>query len=651
MNPSTHRHYNQASVNPAGPQGDDTQDKPQSRRALRILIINQSFWPDVVATAQQAHDLAAYLTSGGDSVTVVSSRSLYGRQGATLSARECVDGIEIHRVSRNLFQKRGLVTRAVDYARFGFACLIKCLLLPRQDVVICLTTPPFIALIGALLRLVKGSRFVLWSMDLYPDLPAQAGIIRRGGIFHRLLRLIDVACLRSADKIVVLGSCMYDRIRAKRIASSRIEMIHPWSNPDEFGSGENQLDVVASRNKFRMDWGIGDRFVIEYSGNYGLGHDVDTVARAMLRTKDDDSLRWVIVGDGIMKPSIVSFVNEHRIANVIFQPYQPRSLLGPLIQLGDIHLVLMMPGYEGIILPSKLYGILAAGRPAVFVGPAGSEVARVIEREHCGYVVPNGDDARLVEVLQRLRDDPGERESLGSRGRAALQNKFSMGLACAAWRRVLHGGLDTEATDRDRYRQAGKLHVENIASGFLAELGAEFMSVLYRSIDESPTGVFHVEKQEDRVVGFVAGTTGKGSLLRGLLGHIPSTLWSLRRSLLRPSHVMGMIRLMVHLSRGPKKQPSDLPAAELLSIAVARDARGQGVAERLYHKLERSLVHLRVDAFKIIVGAHLNESQRAHRFYTRMGARDVGVIEVHAGQPSTVYVAEVRIGAEEDESS
>jgi ribosomal protein S18 acetylase RimI-like enzyme len=114
---------------------------------------------------------------------------------------------------------------------------------------------------------------------------------------------------------------------------------------------------------------------------------------------------------------------------------------------------------------------------------------------------------------------------------------------------------------------------------------------------------------------------------------------------------MGMIRLVAHLSRGSRKQPSGLPAAELLSIAVARDARGQGVAERLYRSLGRSFAHLQVNAFKIIVGAHLNESQRAHRFYTRMGARDVGVTEVHAGQPSTVYVAEVRAGAEEDKSS
>lgn len=403
---------------------------------MKILIINQSFWPDVVATAQQAHDLARYLASHGDEVTVVASRSLYGRPRATLAPSETVDGVKVLRVSRNFFSKRGLVTRSIDYFRFNIACLIKALLLPRQDVVICLTTPPFVGLIGVALRLLKRSRFVLWTMDLYPDLPVEAGIIRRGGIGHRLFRALDSISLRWADRVIVLGRCMRDRIVSKGVDPAKVDLVHPWSDPTEIPA--HRPDAGGERNHYRDQWGIGDRFVIQYSGNFGLGHDVETVSEAMLRLKDDDGIRWVIVGDGIMKPAIEEFVARNHIGNVLLKPYEPRSQLGALIALGNMHLVLMVPGFEGVILPSKFYGVLAAGRPAVFVGPVASEVGRVIEEERCGFVVPNGDAARLVQVIAEIRANPALGAELGQRGRKALELRYSMQDACGRWRDLLH---------------------------------------------------------------------------------------------------------------------------------------------------------------------------------------------------------------------
>jgi len=416
------------------PPADDN-TRPTSQ-PLKILIINQSFWPDVVATAQQAHDLAKYLAARGDEVSIVASRSLYGKPGATLPTFENMGGIKIHRVSRNLFHKLGLLKRSIDYVRFNLACLIKCLLLPRQHVVICLTTPPFIAVVGIALKLLKNCQFVLWSMDLYPELPVQAGIIRRDGLFHRVLKRIDVFCLRNSDRVVVLGSCMRDRMEQKGVPSRSIAMIHPWSDPVEIP--ETPLAGVASDHSYRTLWDIGDRFVIQYSGNYGLGHDVETIAQVMLALKGDDGIRWVIVGDGIMKPVIEAFVRKHGIRNVLLQPYQPRSRLGPLIALGDVHLVLMLPGYEGIILPSKFYGVLAAGRPSIFVGPAASEVAKVIREQNCGFVIQNGDTQRLIDALRTLRADPAQAARLGHRGREALERHYSMQHACAAWRALLH---------------------------------------------------------------------------------------------------------------------------------------------------------------------------------------------------------------------
>jgi colanic acid biosynthesis glycosyl transferase WcaI len=425
-----------------------------TERPVSILLVNQSFWPDVVATAQQAHDLAKFLHSRGDRVTVVASRSLYGKKGSSLPPIETKDGVEIHRVSYNLFNKKGLFSRAVDYLRFNIAAAWKVIRLPRTDVVVCLTTPPFVALIGALLKAVKGTRFIFWTMDLYPDLPVEAGIISRNGLAHRILGAIDNFCLRRADVVVTLGRCMRDRIIAKGVPQDRIAMIHPWSDPDEIPELpvrrlELAVDSLAAQraaapvpcgpNQFRKEWDLGDRFVIQYSGNFGLGHDAETVFGAMLKLKDDDGIRWVIVGDGVMRPAVEEFVRKHDIQNVVLKPYQPRSRLGTLISLGDVHLVLMVPGFEGVILPSKLYGILAAGRPAIFVGPEKSEIARIIKEDNCGIVVPNGNSEGLVRVIAEIRQDPALGLSLGHRGRKALEAKYSMRHACEAWHRLIHG--------------------------------------------------------------------------------------------------------------------------------------------------------------------------------------------------------------------
>ena len=424
----------------------------QAIKPVRILILNQFFWPDVAATAQHAFDLARYLESHGDEVTAIASRSSYGQSGGVLPEYEVRDGITIHRVGASWFGKTGLISRALDFVAFNVACLFKAVSLPKHDVVICLTTPPFIAFIGWLLRLMQGTKFVFWTMDLYPDVPLAAGVLRRGSLAHRIFDWIDRFLLRRADLVVVLGRCMRERVLAKGVDHSRLEHISPWSDPLEVldvpARGlEAPVDAVAIArasatgvrantvppNPFREEWGIGDRFVIEYSGNCGVGHDVAAVCRAMLELRDDDDIRWVFVGGGVTRPLVERHVEQNAITNVVMEPYQPRERLGSLISLGDVHLVLIAEGFEGLLLPSKFYGIMAAARPTIYVGPHASEVAKVIREEQCGFVVNVGDGAGLVEAIRRLRRDPVLALTMGLRGRRALERSYSMQHACRHW--------------------------------------------------------------------------------------------------------------------------------------------------------------------------------------------------------------------------
>jgi len=413
---------------------------------LKILILNQSFWPDVVATAQHAHDLARDFAQRGAQVTVVASRSMYGQSGSSLPAFERIDGISVHRVSRNRFGKTGALARSIDYLMFNIACLLRALSLPRHDVVICLTTPPFIAIVGVVLRRAKGSKLIIWAMDLYPDLPAAAGMLSRRGLLFRILDRVDKWALDHADRVVALGRCMHARILQKGVRRERLSTIPPWSDPREVafrlpdGLSTEALPTLSASPpmpvaevNYRDRWGIGNRFVIQYSGNLGMGHDVDTVCQAMLTTKEDDGIRWVFVGDGVRRPELRRFIDKHEIRNVIVQPYEPRAHLGSLLALADVHLVTMSPSFEGIILPSKFFGALAAGRPTIFIGPQWTEVALIIADHRCGFVVDNGDHVGLVDVIQRLRLDVGEALAMGVRARRALESSFTMERSCQNW--------------------------------------------------------------------------------------------------------------------------------------------------------------------------------------------------------------------------
>jgi glycosyltransferase involved in cell wall biosynthesis len=398
---------------------------------MKVLLLNQVFWPDVAATAQHGHDLGRYLAQHGVQVTALASRSLYSKTGKALPREGGVDGIRIVRAGQSRFGKTALAARAFDFVSFYLAALWKAIWLPRQDIVVCFTTPPFIAFVGILLRWLKGTKVVCWTMDLYPDVPVAAGVLRRGSLAHSLFDAVDRFSLRHADRVVVLGRCMQQRLLEKGVDPKRMEVINVWADGDEVSVRP------IEGNALRTAWQVGDRFVIEYSGNFGIGHDGETMYRAMQATRADDSIRWVIVGGGTKRGELEAFVQAHDIVNAVLKPYQSREALGELLSLGNVHLVSVAENFSGLLVPSKFYGVLAAARPVLYVGPRESEVARVIEESKCGLVIEQGDSAGLVKAIETLHADPQLAQAMGRRAREAFERTFTRSHACERWLRLL----------------------------------------------------------------------------------------------------------------------------------------------------------------------------------------------------------------------
>lgn len=425
---------------------------------MRVLFINQVYWPDVAATAQHADDLARHLVRHGHEVHVIASRSLYGSKGAALPKRELqpvydltidpahpgdaepVGHIHVHRVGMSLFGKSSIVARIADFGFFYLLAMLKAFTVRKPDVVVPFTTPPFIALVGWLMRTLRGSRYVYWVMDLYPDLPVACGVMKERALTTRFFEAVNRFCLRRANTAVVLGRCMKERVESKGVPASNLVHIGVWS-PTTADPESMPAPTPPADNPYRKEWDLGDRFVVMYSGNFGLGHDVDTMCRAAEaldhETAWKDRVRFLFVGGGKKKAIVERFVREHALTNCVLADYQPRERLSDSLATADLHLASLLEGVEGIMVPCKLFGIMAAARPCVFIGHPSSELARVLEEHDAGFNVRQGDPEALVSIIKDLADDPARRAQLGENAYKALTGAYDRENACTRWRELL----------------------------------------------------------------------------------------------------------------------------------------------------------------------------------------------------------------------
>jgi glycosyltransferase involved in cell wall biosynthesis len=404
---------------------------------MHIVLLNQAFHPDVVATAQMAKDLADHLARRGHRVSAVASRSIYGSAGATLPAREeiPVDGaahpIVVHRVGFSLFGKKGTLARLLDFAFFYLMAAWRVLTMPRADVIVGFSTPPFIALVALAARALRGGKAVYWAMDLYPDVPVASGMLSERSLVTRVLERLHRRIVRRCDATVVLGRCMERRLLDKGLPRERIVFIPVWS--DETGV----RPMAREGNPVRERWHLGSAFTVMYSGNFGLGHDAETIKHAMLALKGREDVKFVFVGGGKRRAEIEAFIREHSLANASYRDYVPREQLAQSLCAGDVHLISLREGMEGLIVPSKLFGIMAAARPAIFIGHPDSEIARVLAESGSGLLVREGDGTGLAAAIEQLAADPTGTKGMGERARAALLGRYDASSACRAWADLL----------------------------------------------------------------------------------------------------------------------------------------------------------------------------------------------------------------------
>jgi glycosyltransferase involved in cell wall biosynthesis len=409
-----------------------------------LLFINQYYWPDHSSTAQHLTDLAESLAAEGHEVHVLCSKRGYRPGGEAQPVHETRRGVTIHRVGATSLGRRSLWRRYADYLSFYALAGIKALTSPRFDAVVTLTTPPLIGLLGTLLRRLRGSRHVVWSMDLHPDASLALGMMARRSPIVRLLAWLSDRVVRSADRVIVLGDYMADRITAKGVRPARVARIPVWSRRDEV------YPLPRDGHPLRTELGLADKFVAMYSGNLGLAHRFDEMLEAARRLRHRDDIVFLFVGDGPRLAEVRAAKEAEALDNVRLLDYFPREQLHASLSAADVHLISMRPEMAGIVVPGKLYGAMASGRPALFVGPDHCETADAIRAASCGLSIRPGDAGALVAAIERLAADPDRCRAMGRRGRSAFLARYEREGCCAAWSRAIAEVLGVPSPQEDR---------------------------------------------------------------------------------------------------------------------------------------------------------------------------------------------------------
>jgi glycosyltransferase involved in cell wall biosynthesis len=394
---------------------------------MRFLLINQFFAPDPAPTGQLLADVARALCEAGHSVRVVCGAASYIVCDA--SGDHGLESVEVLRVGKTSF-RRGVVSRLSSYVFFFVTAVRYAVFNQRADVVLTLTTPPLLSLTGTLAKLLRGSRHVIWEMDVYPDIAVALGVIPAGGILDEAIGCLADLSRKQADKIIVLGPCMLDRLANRGIPLAKLAVAQNWVDGHRI-SPRPLPDPVPT--------------VLLYSGNLGRAHDIATLGKAMGTLASSDRFQFIFTGAGEGYSELRASCEERHAANVQFLPYQDGQHLADHLGTCHIGLVTQRASTCGAVVPSKTYGLMAAGRPFIFIGPTDATPALLIRTYQCGWHVMPDDSEGLVNLLQLLSATPRLIEEAAARARAAFLESCELKVGTTRVVRIL---TDVEAFDR-----------------------------------------------------------------------------------------------------------------------------------------------------------------------------------------------------------
>jgi len=389
----------------------------------KALVLCQLFYPELVSTGQTVTELAEGLVAHGVDVEVIAGPPTLIDRSSRIPRKMVKDGIRISRVWGTRFPKLNIFGKLINHLTYTVSIFVTLMTRRMDRPIIVFTNPPFVIGACAVASLFRPIRMIYVIFDVYPDTGVQAGVLSPNGVATRFWHRFNRFCFGRSEKIVVIGRCM-ERVIRDRLSQkdqSKLVRMHVWA--DEAGIQRTPTESYRDR------WGIDGQLVLGYSGNLGRFHDIDTIVSAMANL-ETESIECIFVGEGYAKAAAQARVRSETIRNIQFHPYVPREDLGAVLQSFDVGLVALKRGQEGLSVPSKTFGIMAAGKPIVAIMAEDSEIALIIKETGCGWIVDPGDVNGLCNVIREARSMTQiQRQEMGAKGRQALTDHYTVGHA------------------------------------------------------------------------------------------------------------------------------------------------------------------------------------------------------------------------------
>ena len=384
---------------------------------MHIAFFNRSYYPDATATGQLLTDLCEDLVRDhGCRVSVVAGMPLQsaGKSVAVrgILGREEHHGVQIFRARGTRFSKARFTGRASNYLSYFASACYAGLRLDRPDIVVALTDPPIIGLAAWLAGKRFGAPLVMAFKDLFPEVTVLLPDFHSEGI-NAALQAVNKFLVKRAAANVALGETMRQRlIDNKGAPPARTTIIADWADTEALAPG-------SKRNAFSEEHGLAEKFVVMHSGNLGLSQNLETVVEAAALLRDLSNLQVVFVGEGVKKAELQQRVQALGLTNVTFLPFTPKERLGESFASADVFVVSLQRGLAGYIVPSKLYGILAAGRPYVAAVEDSCEVAALTRTHECGLMAEPGDACAMANRIREFYGDRSMTAKFGENARRA----------------------------------------------------------------------------------------------------------------------------------------------------------------------------------------------------------------------------------------
>lgn len=399
------------------------------------LFFNRSFYPDLEATGQLLTELCEDL-SHSLKVCVIAGNCYHTKNRTSFLPffKETHKGISIMRTNNTTFSKDRFLGRIINLGSYFLYALIGGFFI-RPRVIIAETDPPMIGLVGLLHSKIHRVPFIYYCQDVHPD----TGVITKNPMVIAFIDRVNRLIIRNAQRIVVLGRDMKEKVFAKGGVDGNIEVIPNWIDTTSV------VPVERQHNPFRKKYNLMEKFVVMHSGNIGTAQNLEILLDAAASLRREKGIYFLIVGEGSKKRELMKKAKDYKLNNFMFLSYQPKDELKYSLNAGDLHLVTLRKGLAGSIVPSKVYGIMAAGRPFVASIDRKSEVAYVAKEFNCGIITEPENVEELIKAIIWSFEHPKELERMGKNGRKAVVENFDRSIAYAKWRNLLGQVLKLEA--------------------------------------------------------------------------------------------------------------------------------------------------------------------------------------------------------------